>query len=262
MRVPVLGLALLSFASACESSSVLVPRSEVEPPLLPDWNDEGSVWEHVASRYDADGDGAVAREEYTRDDVAFARLDRDRDGTLTEADFPDESEQMEALRARLANAVVERYLQDDDDLEALTLDELFVAAEVFDLDGDELLTEEEFRTVGPDRKREIPMTDEVRMMGNYDPWTALVDAIDEDGDGALGFAELGAYFEAHDLDADLVWLIEPAEASAPGLEPSSGPRVGTLAPDFELLPPDGGDPVRLSSFRGDRPVALVFGSAT
>jgi hypothetical protein len=40
------------------------------------------------------------------------------------------------------------------------------------------------------------------------------------------------------------------------------PRVGDLAPDFELRDSGGGNPVRLSSFRGDRPVALVFGSFT
>jgi hypothetical protein len=40
------------------------------------------------------------------------------------------------------------------------------------------------------------------------------------------------------------------------------PKVGHLAPDFELQDPSGHTPVRLSSFRGKRPVALVFGSYT
>jgi hypothetical protein len=44
-------------------------------------------------------------------------------------------------------------------------------------------------------------------------------------------------------------------------------RAGTLepgqpAPDFALKPLDGGAPVRLSSFHGQRPVVLVFGSYT
>lgn len=39
-------------------------------------------------------------------------------------------------------------------------------------------------------------------------------------------------------------------------------RVGQLAPDFELSTVDRSRVVRLSSFRGDRPVALVFGSYT
>ncbi len=40
------------------------------------------------------------------------------------------------------------------------------------------------------------------------------------------------------------------------------PKVGDLAPDFELADSEGANPIRLSTFRGDRPVALVFGSYT
>ncbi|MEN8181334.1 MAG: hypothetical protein ABFS46_02230 [Myxococcota bacterium] len=40
------------------------------------------------------------------------------------------------------------------------------------------------------------------------------------------------------------------------------PKVGDLAPDFELQDPTGKVQVRLSDFRGKRPVALVFGSYT
>lgn len=40
------------------------------------------------------------------------------------------------------------------------------------------------------------------------------------------------------------------------------PRVGERAPDFELDLHDGSGRVRLSSFRGDRPVVLIFGSLT
>jgi hypothetical protein len=39
-------------------------------------------------------------------------------------------------------------------------------------------------------------------------------------------------------------------------------RVGALAPDFTLPAVDRSRVVRLSSFRGDRPVVLVFGSYT
>ncbi len=43
---------------------------------------------------------------------------------------------------------------------------------------------------------------------------------------------------------------------------ADAPRVGDMAPDFELRDSDGANPIRLSSLRGDRPVALVFGSFT
>jgi hypothetical protein len=41
-----------------------------------------------------------------------------------------------------------------------------------------------------------------------------------------------------------------------------GPRVGAYPPDFSLKRLDADAWVRLSSFRGKRPVALVFGSYT
>ena len=40
------------------------------------------------------------------------------------------------------------------------------------------------------------------------------------------------------------------------------PKVGDLAPDFELADPTGTHTTRLSDYRGKRPVALVFGSYT
>ena len=40
------------------------------------------------------------------------------------------------------------------------------------------------------------------------------------------------------------------------------PKVGDVAPDFELCDLHGENPVRLSSFRGRKPVALIFGSFT
>ncbi len=40
------------------------------------------------------------------------------------------------------------------------------------------------------------------------------------------------------------------------------PKVGDVAPDFELCDAGGKNPVRLSEFRDQKPVALVFGSYT
>jgi len=40
------------------------------------------------------------------------------------------------------------------------------------------------------------------------------------------------------------------------------PRVGDLAPDFELRDAHGQKPIRLSDFRNEKPVALIFGSFT
>ncbi len=40
------------------------------------------------------------------------------------------------------------------------------------------------------------------------------------------------------------------------------PRRGDAAPDFELRDISGENPVRLSDFRKEKPVALIFGSFT
>ena len=40
------------------------------------------------------------------------------------------------------------------------------------------------------------------------------------------------------------------------------PKVGDIAPDFELSDINGKNPVRLSDFRNQKPVALIFGSYT
>ena len=43
---------------------------------------------------------------------------------------------------------------------------------------------------------------------------------------------------------------------------AKAPKVGDIAPDFELNDLTGESRVRLSSLRGQKPVALVFGSFT
>lgn len=40
------------------------------------------------------------------------------------------------------------------------------------------------------------------------------------------------------------------------------PKVGDIAPDFELKDVNGENPVCLSDLRGRKPVALIFGSFT
>ncbi len=47
----------------------------------------GSGWEFVAKKYDADKDGIVTAEEYTRGEEGFKSLDRDGDGSITSKDW-------------------------------------------------------------------------------------------------------------------------------------------------------------------------------
>jgi hypothetical protein len=40
------------------------------------------------------------------------------------------------------------------------------------------------------------------------------------------------------------------------------PKVGDSAPDFQLIDTSGKQVIQLSTFRGQKPVALIFGSFT
>lgn len=42
----------------------------------------------------------------------------------------------------------------------------------------------------------------------------------------------------------------------------AAPKLGDVAPDFELKDVNGENTVRLSDYRGKQPVALIFGSST
>jgi hypothetical protein len=70
-------LAVLLVVCACAARPPEPPSLAIEPP----------VWRFLREKYDADGDGHVARAEYTRSAAGFARLDADRDGVVTAADF-------------------------------------------------------------------------------------------------------------------------------------------------------------------------------
>ena len=64
--------------------------------------------------------------------------------------------------------------------------------------------------------------------------------------------------------ADVALAQQPARRGRPGgdLRMSDTLRVGDVAPDFKLKSKDGSREVQLASFKGKRPVVLVFGSFT
>ena len=82
----------------------------------------------------------------------FEALDRNGDGDLAADDFADDSALEIEMRSIGARTTLARFLQDDDDASRFTLDELFLAAEAFDADADELLEEDEFRALATERR--------------------------------------------------------------------------------------------------------------
>jgi hypothetical protein len=107
-------------------------------------------------------------------------------------------------------------------------------------------------------------------------WAYVRERYDADGDGRVARSEYGRdeeHWRRLDKDGDgfvvasEVAILPPGPGGRPAGEPSfdatEPPQVGEQAPDFELeeLGREG-ELVRLSSYRGERPVALVFGSYT
>jgi Ca2+-binding EF-hand superfamily protein len=224
-----------------------------------------SNWEYLAGKYDADGDGAITAAEYDRGGRGFDRLDRDGDGRITEDDLGrgggPTPEMMRSMRTQM---VVIRYFQDDDDAGELSLAELERSIDAYDANGDGAIDAAEFADQGPERRDPNPPSRRLRMMmDGMQPYDTLADGVDDDGDGRLGTDELVAFFHDRD-DGDLVWRQRGAARRGGGGagRAMSGPAEGTIAPDFMLAPPEGGRPVTLSSFQGNLPVALIFGSYT
>lgn len=271
----IFGLTLLF--SACQGSPRAAeaspaigvgPVSEAAPVAAPMALDGGasSTWQYLLSKYDGDGDQRIEPGEYGRDRERFARLDRDRDGVLTAADFPalDRASLGGTYRdLRAERALAEHFQADDDDGE-LRLDELEWMITTYDADLDESIGAAEFATGAAEYRRALDDGDasgtQRAMMGEYDPWEALVEAADRDENGRLATAELVAFFQARSRGSQVLSLKDEGEGQVG--RGTSGVPEGEPAPDFSLEPPHGTERVRLSSFRGQRPVALIFGSYT
>ena len=217
-----------------------------------------SVWGFLESKYDEDADGRVGREEYPRSDRTFARLDRDRDGFLAQADFEETEEPpwspdvARKLRAELAF-----YFQTDRDPLRFAMVELDDSMSTYDTDGDGVLVRAEFM------EATLRRLAHGKLAQHRAAWDHLVEHLDIDADRAL---DKGEVFRFYFVDGDRQLVIDLGAEGEPTAEPAStkptGPPVGTLAPDFTLATPDGKTSYTLSSFRGDRPVALIFGSYT
>ena len=65
----------------------------------------------------------------------------------------------------------------------------------------------------------------------------------------------------HAVGADLTAILRQAMEAVVARD-EMGPHVGDSPPDFNLKRMGGDERVRLSSFKGIRPVALIFGSYT
>lgn len=282
-------------AAAREGDEVPGDRSKAaggQPAIL---GEGDSAWAYLSGKYDANADGTISATEYDRGAEAYGRLDRNQDGVVDASDFASPGGGgmgRGGMRSRMAPLTLLRLFQADDDEESLRREEIAVSFSSFDTNGDGRIDESEFQEAAKDRASGM-----IAMMGGF-RFEPLYDEADDDEDGALSLEELEDYFDWRDSDGDGIWTMRrsredrgggPGRGSGTGRsgagEAGNGPHgngaqgdggeesldaadrdapaaAGKIAPDFTLRPPKGGDPVTLSSFRGKKPVALIFGSYT
>jgi hypothetical protein len=175
-------------------------------------------WQSLAERYDADGDGAIVPDEFPPEASSLlARLDRDENGKIEQADF-------------------------------------------------------DWSSNSPYVKQ---MSQTRRLFGS----------VDRDRNGQITLLEWREFFDRAALDADSITpadlqsVLFPPQPASSGDDPSpldflrgfvsgelgsisQGPKIGQLAPDFELADQKNEQRTRLSQFRDKKPVVLIFGSFT
>jgi hypothetical protein len=181
-------------------------------------------WQWLARRYDANRDGRITRKEFKGPAELFDRLDRDRDGVLTAADFDWSDRSPFVRQSRMTDAWFIRLDANSNGRISRAEWEAFFNRAAR---GKQYLTRDDLRAAltpaAPAKSSGPPK----KGGGGPSPMVFIR--------GLLN-GELGSHFE--------------------------GPAVGAVAPDFTLPTHDGKRKVRLAEFRGRKPVVLIFGSFT
>ena len=142
-----------------------------------------SRWRDLSARHDRDGDGVVTEAELAGRDLL--RFDRDRDGVVTLGDFPVEAGEVPApadlhLTRTIARRALERALGDPADPERALAESWPARFSALDVDRDRSLSRPEFEAAAP------------RPATGRDPFGALLELVDRDGDDRLDWTELVA----------------------------------------------------------------------
>ncbi len=185
-------------------------------------------WDWLAERFDADHDGAITREEFKGPSYLFDRLDANHDGVLTQVDF-DWSQGSALVRQGMMAGQWFRRI-DTNSNGRISKEEWEAYFSRF-AKGKDYLTPDDLReafpTAPPGRPPQPKNTPKEAASDGPTPMTFIL--------GLLS-GELGSFHE--------------------------GPGIDEPAPEFTLKTQDGQHQVTLSSFRGKKPVVLVFGSFT
>ena len=236
-------------------------------PALPDGpyarQSGQTAWDYLRAKYDADADGRITAAEYDRGEAAFTRLDKDGDGTITEPDLKPGP-----VHGLMVRMILVQWFQDDAQPMLLAREELERALEATDADEDGVLDARELDQRMTGHEAHVPQMP--TPPPGMEPHLSVRLLVDADEDGVVRHDELLAWFDARAKDgawAPMGQRRPPPGGRAPGGRAPGrrgpvGAAEGEAAPDFTLASPDGAKTVRLASFRGEKPVALIFGSYT
>jgi thiol-disulfide isomerase/thioredoxin len=179
-------------------------------------------WDATRARYDRDGDGKVARDEFPGSDPDFSRLDRDHDHALTRDDF-------------------------DFSPHALTPSPGMVFFHRADKDGNGKVTREEldafFKQCDTGNQGFLSLSD-FQDAFRSPPASARPATKGQGGGGPSKETLIRGLFHQE------IGSLQP------------GPAAGETAPDFTLKTNDGAKEVTLSKLIGTKPVILIFGNFT
>jgi Ca2+-binding EF-hand superfamily protein len=179
-------------------------------------------WNWLASKFDADADGVVSKDELPADtpnlDRFFSRFDRDNDGKLRASDFDysGQSSTPPAMMTRFLSSVL-----DQDSNGRITREELEAFLNRVDKDQAGFITSEDL----------------------YGDFTRAYADLNSGDDMPGPERMLTMFFNGELGNFDV------------------GPALGVEAPDFTLPTHDGSQTITLSKCRG-KPAILIFGSFT
>ncbi len=223
-------------------------------------SEPSNVWELLSSKYDKNKDGKITRAEYPREAAKFDAYDRDGDGSITRSDFSggsrggrrsSGSDRSQWVGARVACAADRDQSGDVTAKEWKSFLKSVRSGRKGVIDRDKLVSKVSRGTSGAAS----------RMRGRM-----VVRVLDGDRDGKIRVEDLNSLFSKLDRNSDKILQKSeiPARRGGRGSRQRTRlPRVGDVAPDFNLPTlADRSKTVKLSSFAGKMPVALLFGSYT
>jgi hypothetical protein len=219
-------------------------------------------WAEVAAALDADKDGKITPAEWRGPAAGFARADRDGNGSITAEDLdwtPRSPYMMNVMMSR------QRFGQLDGNSNGKVSREEFLRLFEQAAKGKDHLVPEDlvalFATAPPGGRRPGAGGPPGGAPPSGGPGNAAAaNAAGRPGSprGAAPQGPRGAGAEGPPSRLVLLKGLFSGEIGSP----YEGPSIGQEAPDFLLASADGKDQVRLSAFRGQKPVVLIFGSFT